>query len=126
MIRVPVLETITRYGYPRFVLAGRKAVYGANPCERIKALKEEDKKRSAISSEDLQRINRYLSKNNPYFLFGMPWNTNTFIRPEELTNIRLRDINLKEQKIFIASSISKNRRDGMVGLNDEILKQMVV
>lgn len=49
----------------------------------------------------------------------------TFIRPEELTNIKLCDINLKEQKILIASNISKNRRDGMVGLNDEIIKQMI-
>lgn len=96
-----------------------------NPCERIKSLKEEDKKRSAISSEDLQRINRYLSKNNPYFLLVCRMEYYTFIRPEELTNIRLRDINLKEQKIFVASSISKNRRDGMVGLNDEIVRQMI-
>ena len=49
----------------------------------------------------------------------------TFIRPEELSNIRLRDINLKEQKVFVASSISKNRRDGMVGLNDEVIKMML-
>ena len=49
----------------------------------------------------------------------------TFIRPEELSNIRLRDINLKEQKVFIASSISKNRKDGMVGLNDVLIKTML-
>ena len=102
-----------------------KQYMDANPCERIKTLKEEDKKRSAISSEDLQRINRYLNKNNPYFLLVCRMEYYTFIRPEELTNIRLRDINLKEQKIFVASSISKNRRDGMVGLNDEIVRQMI-
>lgn len=97
----------------------------ANPCERIKSLKEEEKKRSAISPEELKRINQYLSKEDPYFLLACRMEYYTFIRPEELTNIRLRDINLKEQKIFISSSISKNRKNGMVGLNDEIIKQML-
>ena len=41
----------------------------------------------------------------------------TFIRPDELSNIRLGDIKIKEQKVFVSSTISKNRRDGMVGLN---------
>lgn len=97
----------------------------ANPCERIKSLKEEEKKRSAISPEELKRINQYLNKEDPYFLLACRMEYYTFIRPEELTNIRLRDINLKEQKIFISSSISKNRKNGMVGLNDEIIKQML-
>lgn len=97
----------------------------SNPCERIKTLKEEDKKRTAISAEHLQRINKYLSKNNPYFLLACRMEYYTFIRPGELINIRLRDINLKDQKILVASNISKNRRDGMVGLNDEIVKQML-
>lgn len=49
----------------------------------------------------------------------------TFIRPDELSNIRLSDINIKEQKVFVSSSISKNRRDGMVGLNDTVIKMMI-
>lgn len=102
-----------------------KQYMDVNPCERIKTLKEEDKRRTAISAEGLQRMNKYLSRNNPYLLLVCRMEYYTFIRPEELTNIRLRDINLKEQKIFIASSISKNRRDGMVGLNDELVKQMI-
>ena len=102
-----------------------KQYMDTNPCERIKSLKEEDKKRTDISPEGLQRINQYLKANNPYFLLVCRMEYYTFIRPEELTNIRLKDINLKEQKIFIASNISKNRRDGMVGLNDEIIKQMI-
>ena len=49
----------------------------------------------------------------------------TLIRPDELSNIKLSDIYLKEQKVFIASSISKNRKDGMVGLNDSLIKSMI-
>lgn len=49
----------------------------------------------------------------------------TLIRPDELSNIQLSDIYLKEQKVFIPSSISKNRKDGMVGLNDTLIKSMI-
>ena len=39
-----------------------------NPCEQIKSLKEEPKRRDALSPSDLNKLGRYLKKNNPYFL----------------------------------------------------------
>lgn len=96
-----------------------------NPVEKIKSLTEEEKKRCALTHTDLRRLKEYLEKNNKYFLLICQMEYYTFIRPEELSNIRLRDINLKEQKVFIASSISKNRKDGMVGLNDVLIKTML-
>ena len=76
-----------------------KQYMDTNPCERIKSLKEEDKKRTDISPEDLQRINQYLKANNPYFLLVCRMEYYTFIRPEELTNIRLKDI--KNRKFLL-------------------------
>ena len=49
----------------------------------------------------------------------------TFIRPNELTQIKIGDVSIKDQTVFISSSISKNRKDGLVALNDEILKLMI-
>ena len=49
----------------------------------------------------------------------------TFIRPIELAQIKLEHIHVAEQKVFVPASISKNRKDGMVGLNDEIIKLMI-
>ena len=86
-----------------------------NPVENIRMLQEDEKKRSALSSADIQKLKKYLKKENPYFLFLCQFAYYTFIRPDEITNIKLSDIYLKEQKVFIASSISKNRKDGMVG-----------
>lgn len=40
----------------------------ANPCERIKALKEEPKRREAMTPAHLQRLSKYLEKNNKHFL----------------------------------------------------------
>ena len=89
-----------------------------NPVENIRMLQEDEKKRSALSSADIQKLKKYLKKENPYFLFLCQFAYYTFIRPDEITNIKLSDIYLKEQKVFIASSISKNRKDGMVGFKN--------
>lgn len=96
-----------------------------NPVEDIKSLTEDTKKRSALAAKDLQKLRTYLQVNNPHFLLLCQFEYYTLIRPDELSNIKLRDIHLKEQKIFIASSISKNRKDGMVGLNDTLIKFMI-
>lgn len=96
-----------------------------NPCERIKALKEEPKRREALSASDLRKLGRYLKENDPHFLLLCRMAYYTFIRPEEMTNIRLKDIFLHEQKVFVGGNISKNRQDGMVGLNDELVKMMI-
>ncbi|MFR4305231.1 MAG: tyrosine-type recombinase/integrase [Bacteroides thetaiotaomicron] len=96
-----------------------------NPVENIKSLTEDTKKRNALSIKDLQKLKGYLEKNNPYFLLLCQFAYYTLIRPDELSNIQLSDIYLKEQKVFIPSSISKNRKDGMVGLNDTLIKSMI-
>lgn len=96
-----------------------------NPVEKIKSLSEEQKFRSALTKEDLQRMKDYLDQTNKYYLLACRMEYYTFIRPDELSNIRLCDIKIKEQKVFISSTISKNRRDGMVGLNDELIKLMI-
>lgn len=96
-----------------------------NPCENIKSLKEDVKKRTALSTTDLAKLNRYLKKKNPYFLLLCQFAYYTFIRPEEITNLKLKDINIKEQKVFISKEISKNRKDAMVGLNDSLIKSFL-
>lgn len=96
-----------------------------NPIEKIKSLSEEQKFRSALTKDDLIRLKDYLQETNKHYLLACRMEYYTFIRPDELSNIRLCDIKIKEQKVFISSTISKNRRDGMVGLNDELIKLMI-
>lgn len=102
-----------------------KQYIDCNPVERIKMLPEGQKKRSALSPKDLKKLGEHLQTHNPYFLLLCQFEYYTFIRPDELSNIKLCDINLSEQKVFIASTISKNRKDGMVGLNDCLIKSMI-
>lgn len=102
-----------------------KQYIDSNPIENIKPLKEDGKHRTALSPSDLKKMKTYLEKENPHYLLLCQFAYYTFIRPDEITNIRLQDIHLSEQKVFVASSISKNRRDGMVGLNDKLIKAML-
>lgn len=102
-----------------------KQYIDSNPVEDIKSIAEGEKKRIPLSPKDLVKLRTYLQESNPYFLLLCQFEYYTLIRPEELSNIKLRDIFIKEQKVYIGSSISKNRKDGMVGLNDLLIKSMV-
>lgn len=96
-----------------------------NPVIGIKPIPEGEKERDALKEEHLQRLKEYLMENDRHFLLACMMEYYTFIRPSELTFIRLNDIFIKEQKIFVDHSVSKNRKDGMVGLNDTIIKLMI-
>lgn len=97
----------------------------SNPVEKIKPIDETPKKRQPLSPAMLKQMSEYLSKKNPMFLLACRMEYYTFIRPEELSHIKINDISIAEQAIFISADVSKNKRDGRVGLNDEIIKQML-
>ena len=96
-----------------------------NPTENISNMPENEKFRDALTPEALKKLQNYLYKNNKHFLLACLFEYYTFIRPDELSNIRLGDISIKEQTVFVSSAISKNRRNGLVALNDEIVKLMI-
>ena len=96
-----------------------------NPVEKIKCVPEDKKKRQPLSHQMLQRLSSYLKKENPLFYLACMMEYYLMIRPTELCNVRIGDISIKEQSVFIPAEVSKNKRDGKVGLNDEVLKLML-
>ncbi len=98
---------------------------GSNPVSKIKPLPEMPKKRQPLTPEMLSHLQSHLDKENKMFLLACRMEYYTFIRPGELTSIRIGDISVKEQSVFISAEFSKNRRDGKVGLNDEVIKLMI-
>ncbi|MBO5455535.1 MAG: tyrosine-type recombinase/integrase [Muribaculaceae bacterium] len=97
----------------------------SNPVEKIRAVAEEEKKRQPLTSAMLSQLATYLKAKNPLFYLACMMEYYTMIRPEELSNVRICDISLKEQSVFIPASVSKNKRDGKVGLNDDIARLMI-
>lgn len=96
-----------------------------NPVKEIPSLKEDPKRRQGIPKEELKKMRRHLKACDPHFLLACMMEYYTFIRPSELSQLRIGDILLREQKVFVAAEISKNRRDGTVGLCDELAKMMI-
>lgn len=96
-----------------------------NPVSGISNLPENSKFRDALTPADLHKLSAYLRTHDKRFFLAVQMEYYTFIRPTELSNIRLSDISIEHQTVYVSSQISKNRRDGMVALNDKIIKLMI-
>ena len=96
-----------------------------NPVAKIRNVAENPKKRQPLSASMLSKLSEYLRASNLMMLLACMMEYYTMIRPEELSSITIGDISVKEQSVFIPAEVSKNKRDGKVGLNDEIVKLMI-
>lgn len=108
------------FGFAEFMMA-RKYI-NSSPVERIKVMSEHDEKfRKDLSPEMLRRMQIYLQKNDKSFLLACLMQHYTLIRPGELSNLKIGDISLKKQTVFVSKKFSKNHRDAEVGLNKSII-----
>lgn len=111
------------YSFAEF-LVNRKHI-ATNPVERIKVMRENDKFRKDLSPEMLRQMSDHLKKVDKHFLLACFMQYYTLIRPGELSNLKIGDISLKEQSIFVSKEFSKNHRDAKVGLNKMVIKLML-
>ena len=102
-----------------------KSYLTENPIEKIKTLKEEPKHRDPLDGEELAKLHAYLEKENKFYLLACMMEYYTFVRPGELSRVKIGNIHVHDQKLFIPADSSKNGKDGMVGLNEEVLKMMI-
>lgn len=99
---------------------------GKNPVEDIKNIREDAKHRDPLTASQLAQMRRYLEEHGEqHFLLACMMEYYTFIRPEELTCLKVGDIHLKEQKVVTHGEWTKNRRDEAVGLNQELIRMMI-
>lgn len=96
-----------------------------NPVSKIKNVPEDAKKRQPLTPQMLQSLRSYLLPSNRIFLLACMMEYYTMIRPTELVHLKISDISIKEQSVFVSAEYSKNKRDGKVGLNEEIIKLML-
>ena len=111
------------FGFAEFMMA-RKYI-NSNPVERIKVMPEHEKFRKDLTPEMLRRMQTYLEENDKPFLLACMMQYYTLIRPGELSNLKIGDISLKNQTVFVSKKFSKNHRDAEVGLNKSIIKLML-
>lgn len=83
------------------------------------------KQRTVISDSDMIRLHDYLTEKNKHFLLASYILHYCFIRPKEMSKIRIRNFSVKNQIIFIPDSISKNKKDACVTLPKKIIMLML-
>lgn len=105
-------------------LVGRGYI-GKDPTVGIEKLRERDKERKPLTSAAMHRLKEYLEQNDRYFLLACMVHYYTLVRPKEMSYIRIGDISVKEQTLFIPGDISKNHRDGKVTLPAVVILLMM-
>lgn len=80
-----------------------------NPTAGISSLGRKGKKklRNILPPEALAKVSDYLKSHSPYMLLASYILYYCFIRPAEMVGLRLNDISLKKQTIFVSDNISK-------------------
>lgn len=96
-----------------------------NPCIGIKPLRNGEKFRKALEEEDRIMLFAWLKEYDPYFLLACQFQYYTLIRPGELCCLRLKDISLKEQTVFVSHEYSKNRKDGVATLPKVVIETLI-
>lgn len=111
------------YGLAEFLIA-RKHI-NTNPVEHIKVMPEHEKYRKDLTPEMLKQMSNYLCKNDKSFFLACLMQYYTLIRPGELSHLKIGDISLKKQTVFVSHEFSKNHKDAEVGLNKIVIKLML-
>lgn len=111
------------YGLGEFMI--QRKYLTANPAEGICKSKEKPKKRKALTAAMLRQMRGELFATDRPFLLACMFEYYCFIRPTELSNLKIRDISLKDQSVMISGEFSKNKKDGKVAIPDELGRLLI-
>lgn len=91
----------------------------------ITKIKPGTKKRKKLNDVDVERLRSYLQKERPYYLLACELIYYTFIRPKEMSLIKLNNINFFKGTIFIPKENSKNKKDAIVTIPKKVGQLMI-
>lgn len=98
-----------------------------NPTAGITSISKRNKKkkRTVIPEPELIRLHEYLNQKNKHFLLACYILNYCFIRPKEMSMLRIQNFSLKYQTVFVADTVSKNREDGTITLPAKVIHLML-
>ena len=98
-----------------------------DPTAGLQAVQRRSKKknRSVLPDSQLKRLKEWLETRNRHFLLACQLLHYLFIRPREMSFIRIGDIHVKEQTLELHGETTKNREDAVVTLPVRVIRLMV-
>lgn len=111
------------YSLAEFLIA-RKHIK-TNPVEHIRVMPEHEKFRKDLSPQMLKQMATHLNKVDKPFYLACLMQYYTLIRPGVMSNLKIGDISIKRQSVFVSKEFSKNHKDAEVGLNKIVIKLML-
>jgi integrase len=102
----------------------KQEIVAKNPCHLVEALPEEASKNVPLNFHQRLTIEKYLQENDrPLFKFTR-FLYFTFLRPSELVQLKIKDIDLKNRQIIVPASVSKNKKEEFVAIPKILLAEM--
>ena len=102
----------------------RQHLLEGDQLDGVPPMREPGKIRQPLPTAMLRQIREHLAAHDRHFLLAVMMEYYCFIRPEELSQLQVGDIDVKRHAIHVRASISKNGKAEMVGLNTAIVSLM--
>ena len=105
-----------------------KRYISEDPTENIQMIRghrKAEKNRTVIPKEAMLRLRTYLEEKDLHFLLACYILYYCYVRPKEMSDLKLEYINVKKGTIFIPAAISKNRKDAVVTIPDHVMRLMI-
>jgi integrase len=83
------------------------------------------KQRTVIADKDIVKLKDYLQEKNKNYLLAAYLLHYCFIRPTEMSQLKIENISLINQTLYIDESISKNRTSGVITLPAKVIHLMI-
>ncbi len=127
------LSVRTRDNYAMWLKAFSKWLVGhcyvetdpAATLQKISGRVKSRKNRTIIPAASMQRLKEYCRETDKHFLLACYILYYCFVRPNEMSYIKLDHISVEKGTIFIPDYSSKNKKDGTVTLPDIVIKLMI-
>lgn len=83
------------------------------------------KERKLIEMSELVQLHEYLSSHNKHYLLGCYLLFYCFVRPKEISYIKINDFSIKSGTLRLHADNSKNKKDAVITLPNKVLKLLV-
>jgi len=83
------------------------------------------KNRDVIPDEILANIKRWLMEHNRHYLLACYILHYLFVRPREMSYLKVGDFNVRKKTLFLHGTNTKNRNDALLTVPDHVIKLMI-